>query len=233
MIQAILTDIEGTTTDIDFVHRTLFPYAAAALGDFLRAEGGTPVVAKALAEAAEQAGKSGATAEELEPILQEWMRLDLKLTPLKQLQGLIWEDGYRRGRFMGHLYPDVPPALHRWRDQGLRLYVYSSGSEHAQRLLFGHSTHGDLSGLFDGYFDTRVGPKREPESYTRICAQTGIEPDGLLFLSDVAAELNAAEAAGLETCLLQRGAAQPCSERPAARDFNEIPQLRHSKGPSA
>ena len=93
MIQAILTDIEGTTTDIDFVHRTLFPYAAAALGDFLRAEGGTPVVAKALAEAAEQAGKSGATAEELEPILQEWMRLDLKLTPLKQLQGLIWEDG--------------------------------------------------------------------------------------------------------------------------------------------
>ncbi len=233
MIQAILTDIEGTTTDIDFVHRTLFPYAAAGLGDFLRAEGDTPAVAKALAEAAEQAGKAGATLEELEPILQEWMRLDLKLTPLKQLQGLIWEDGYRRGKFTGHLYPDVPPALRRWRESGLRLYVYSSGSEQAQRLLFSHSTHGDLSGMFEGYFDTRVGPKRDPGSYTRICAETGIQPDGLLFLSDVAAELDAAETAGLETCLLQRGAAQPSSDRPAARNFNEIPQLRHLQGPSA
>ena len=138
---AVITDIEGTTTPIDFVHDKLFPYARARLAAFCAAHRGAAV----LADVPEPA---------LETLLG-WMDRDEKITALKSIQGMIWEDGYRTGALKAELYPDVPAALNRWSKAGLRLFVYSSGSVPAQKLLFGHSDSGDLTPLFDGFFDTR------------------------------------------------------------------------------
>jgi enolase-phosphatase E1 len=197
--RAVVTDIEGTTSRISFVHDVLFPYARARLPDFLAAHGGEPEVRQILAEVEQLApGKAPLDA------LLGWMNDDAKITPLKTLQGLIWGEGYASGALRGELYSDVEPALRRWHASGVRLYVYSSGSEAAQRLLFGHTPHGDLTGLFSGFFDTRVGAKREPASYTAISAHIGEPPENILFLSDVAAELDAAAAAKWEVCQLIR-----------------------------
>ena len=198
---AILTDIEGTTTPIAFVRDVLFPFARARLSGFIAAHGRDPEVAPVLAEAAALADG--------EPVLQallRWMDADAKVTPLKTLQGLIWDDGYRSGVLKGALYPDVPPALRRWHAAGVALYVYSSGSEAAQRLIFGYSDAGDLAGLFRRFFDTRIGTKRETASYTAIARAIATAEANILFLSDIGEELDAASTAGLQTCQLVRAA---------------------------
>lgn len=194
-IRHILTDIEGTTTAIAFVHKTLFPFAAEALSGFLAAKGEAPEVRAALAEV---------PGEDKEAQLRAWMRDDVKAGPLKAIQGMIWRAGYADGRLRGHLWPDVAPELRRWREAGLTLAVYSSGSEEAQRLLFRHSEAGDLEGLFAGFHDTWYGAKRDVGSYRRIMKQLGWEAAETLFLSDVAEELDAAREAGLLTCQLVR-----------------------------
>ena len=224
-IEAVVTDIEGTTTDIGFVHRVLFPYAARALPAYVAAHRAEPALQALLRDVAGQSGRPEASEAEIVDQLLGWIKLDLKLTPLKTLQGWIWREGYQRGDFTGHVYPDAAACLRRWHAAGLRLYVYSSGSEEAQRLLFGHSDHGDLTGLFSGYFDTRIGAKREPASYRRIAETVGFPPDRILFLSDIEAELDAARTAGLVTCLLARGC-EMTSPHPVARDFHHIPQLQ-------
>ena len=224
-IEAVVTDIEGTTTDIGFVHRVLFPYAARALPAYVAAHRAEPALQALLRDVAVQSGRPEASEAEIVDQLLEWIKLDLKLTPLKTLQGWIWREGYQRGDFTGHVYPDAAVCLRRWHAAGLRLYVYSSGSEEAQRLLFGHSDHGDLTGLFSGYFDTRIGAKREPDSYRRIAETVGLPPDRIVFLSDIEAELDAARTAGLATCLLARGS-EMTSEHPVARDFHHIAQLQ-------
>lgn len=196
---AVVTDIEGTTTRISFVHDVLFPYARARLPAFLDANGGDPDVGAVVEEVRRLAPGVAPLAT-----LLDWMDNDAKLTPLKALQGLIWSEGYAAGALRGELYADVAPCLRAWHAAGVRLYVYSSGSEQAQRLLFGHTQDGDLTSLFSGFFDTRVGAKREAGSYRRIAAQAGSAPQDLLFLSDVGAELDAAAAAGWRTCQLLR-----------------------------
>ncbi len=220
-IRAILTDIEGTTTDLGFVQRVLFPYAARRLPEFVAAHRDEPRMRALLIDVASQAGLAHADEAEVVRLLLDWIKLDLKLTPLKMLQGWIWREGYERGDFTGHVYADAVELLRRWHAAGLRLYVYSSGSEEAQRLLFRYSDAGDLSGLFSAYFDTRIGAKREVDSYRRIAQAIGLPPDRILFLSDIVAELDAARAAGLATCLLARDTQVVC-EHPVARDFHHI-----------
>ncbi len=214
----ILTDIEGTTTAIAFVHRTLFPHAAAALEDFLARHGAEAEVAAILADV---------PGPDRLATLRGWMARDAKETPLKALQGLIWRRGYADGALRGHLWPDVPERLRAWHAAGRRLAVYSSGSEEAQRLLFRHSEAGDLEPLFDGFFDTRMGPKREAASYTRIAQAWSAAPGRILFLSDVAEELDAARTAGLRTCQLVRpeDGTQPSGRHPEAADFTEVARL--------
>ena len=216
---AVVTDIEGTTTPISFVRDVLFPYARERLPALLAERAGESAIAAELAEVRRQApGKP-----ELETLLR-WMDQDAKVTPLKALQGILWREGYAAGTLKGAVYPDVPPALARWKAAGLRLYVYSSGSVEAQKLIFGHSVAGDMTPLFSGFFDTRVGAKREPDSYARIAIGLGLPPAEVLFLSDIEAELDAAAAAGMCTCQLirpQDGTA--ASERhPGAADFAEV-----------
>ena len=137
-------------------------------------------------------------------VLQGWIDQDRKHTALKALQGMIWANGYGNADFTAHVYPDAVPALRAWHADGLSLHVYSSGSVPAQRLFFGHSDAGDLTGLFSSWFDTEVGGKREAESYRRIAAAIGQPAGEILFLSDVVEELDAAREAGLETVLVDR-----------------------------
>ncbi len=217
-MRVVLTDIEGTTTAIAFVHATLFPFAAAAMEGFLRERREDPEIADIL---------RAVPGEDKLATLRGWMARDAKEGPLKALQGLVWRQGYADGRLRGHLWPDVAPHLRAWHAGGLRLAVYSSGSEGAQRLLFRHSEAGDLEGLFAGrFFDTRVGAKREPASYARIAAELGEAPPAILFLSDIAEELDAAARSGLATCQLVRPAdgTVATGRHPAARDFAEVAQ---------
>jgi len=203
VVQAILTDIEGTTSSISFVKDVLFPYARRKLPAFVAARGAEPEVRQLLDGAATDAG--GICSDEvIVETLQGWIDQDRKHTALKALQGLIWEAGYREADFTSHMYPDAAQALQRWYAEGLALYVYSSGSVPAQKLLFGHSDAGDLTPLFSGWFDTEVGGKREAASYARIVERIGMAPSDILFLSDVVAELDAAREAGLQTVLVDR-----------------------------
>lgn len=225
MIRVILTDIEGTTSSISFVHEVLFPYAAKHLPDFVRTRQGDPAVAEQLDTVASIAGVDRQDIDGLIDALLNWIREDRKETSLKALQGMIWEQGYRDGTLQGHVYPDAAEYLQRWHDRGLRLFVYSSGSVEAQKLIFGFSTEGDFTPFFSGYFDTRVGGKKEPDSYRAILDELGVEPDTVLFLSDVEAELEAAEAAGIKTAWLVREGELPDTGRFVARNFAEVDAL--------
>jgi enolase-phosphatase E1 len=180
MTMAILTDIEGTTSSLSFVHDTLFPYARARLPAYVAEHGGD--LAQLLA----------------------WMDADAKVTELKDIQGRIWAEGYAAGELTGHVYPDAAEALQHWHADGLKLAVFSSGSVAAQKLIFGHSDQGDLSPLFSGWFDTTTGPKREAMSYLLIADALGVSPADMLFLSDIAAETDAAKAAGMRAMLIDR-----------------------------
>lgn len=201
---AVIVDIEGTTSAISFVHDVLFPYAARAMPEFVRNQQGRPEVAAELEQVAAISGLDLADTDALIDRLLAWIEQDRKETPLKALQGMIWEQGYRRGDFKAHIYDDAASALLAWRQAGLPLYVYSSGSVKAQQLLFGHTTAGDLQDCFRGWFDTRTGPKQEAESYRQIATRIGEPAERLLFLSDVPAELDAARASGMLTCWVLR-----------------------------
>ena len=222
MTKAILTDIEGTTSSIDFVHQTLFPYARKHLRRFLAAHANEAAVRRELAEVAHAEGRE-LTPDAAATVLEKWIDEDRKATPLKALQGMVWRQGYESGELKGHVYPDTPDFLRKWHGRGLKLYVYSSGSVEAQKLIFGHTEHGDLTPLFSGYFDTRVGGKREAASYKTILRDTGLSGPDMLFLSDVGDELDAARAAGMKTCqLLRDDKARPAPAHPQARTFADV-----------
>lgn len=215
-LAAAVTSIEGTTTPLSFIRNVLFPFARERLPGFLESHANDPAVAEQLAEVRRLVpGRS-----ELQTLLH-WMDRDAKITPLKVLQGLIWRDGYGDGELAGAVYPDVPPALRRWSASGLRLFCFSHGSIEAQRLIFGHSPAGDLCGLFGGFFDTRVGSKHEPESFSRLAIGMGLPPAEIVYLSDDEAELDAAATAGMRTCQVVRADSNtPASDRhPTAGDF--------------
>jgi enolase-phosphatase E1 len=207
MIRAIVTDIEGTTSSLAFVKDVLFPYAREHLGNYIRDHRDDPVVIEQLEAVRTEAGHAldvDAGLDDVISLLNQWIDQDRKLTPLKTLQGLVWEQGYDHGDFFGHIYADAVQVLQGWHEQGLSLYIYSSGSVHAQKLLFSHTEFGDLTPLFSGYFDTRIGAKGDVHSYQQIAGTLGMEADTILFLSDIEAELDAAKGAGMQTWMLVR-----------------------------
>ncbi len=182
----------------------LFPYASRHLPEFIRKLAPEPAVEKTMDAARTEAGEADADQERVIGILFRWIDEDRKATPLKALQGLIWKHGYESGAFTGHVYDDAAANLRKWAESGIDLYIYSSGSVAAQKLLFAHSDAGDLTSLFRGYFDTNAGHKREVDSYRKIVEDIGKPAATILFLSDVADELDAAAAAGMRTCQLAR-----------------------------
>ena len=222
MIKAIVTDIEGTTSSLSFVKDVLFPYARERMADFIGEHAEEPQVRAWLDKAREAAGGGFDDAQVTEQLVR-WIDEDRKLTPLKALQGMIWEEGYRRGDFRGHVYDDAVLRLRQWKEQGLLLYVFSSGSVQAQKLLFAHTAHGDLTPLFNGYFDTSIGAKREAESYRAIAKSIGIDAGAILFLSDISAELDAAREAGMQTlCLVRESEPDPVCPHLQVSDFDAI-----------
>ncbi len=218
-IRAILLDIEGTTTPIDFVHGTLFPFACARIESFILEHLSRDDVRDDLKALGQEHASERAQIPGLPPwhddsaegrgrsaiaYLYWLMDRDRKSTALKSLQGKIWEAGYRSGELRGQVYPDVAPAFARWRRQKRTIGIFSSGSVLAQKLLFAHSTAGDLAPFIGAYFDTTTGPKQDAESYHRIAQALGPAPDEIVFLSDAVAELDAARRAGMETALCVR-----------------------------
>jgi enolase-phosphatase E1 len=220
-IRAVLTDIEGTTSSIHFVHQVLFPYSAAAMPEFVATQCSNPAVQPWLAQVAAELHVAPTDLAVITAELSAMIAQDRKHTALKALQGMIWRRGYQSGAFKAHLYSDVAPKLAQWAQTRL-VYVYSSGSIAAQKLFFAHSDAGDLSALLRGYFDTTSGGKREAASYTGIARAIGVIPGEIVFLSDIEAELDAARGAGLRTVLLARDAAPAASAHTIAHDFTEI-----------
>jgi len=222
MIKAVVTDIEGTTSSLSFVKEVLFPYARAHLADFVRSHGHDVAVKALLEDAAREAGMAPVTGQIITQ-LQAWIDEDNKATSLKSLQGLIWEAGYRQGDFNGHIYPDAAENLKAWKARGLDLYVYSSGSVYAQKLLFAHTEYGDLTPLFSGYFDTHIGGKREAAAYAKIAEQLGMPAQQIIFLSDIKEELDAARDAGFATVwLIREGLLDPKAEHRQVSSFDAI-----------
>lgn len=222
----ILTDIEGTTTSVAFVYETLFPYFKKHISAFLNeSDLENSTLAPLLQDVKDTVQKEEGLLlanEELAQQLIAWTKADRKHPALKVLQGILWRTAYERGEIKGHIYPDVPPALERWREAGIGMGVYSSGSVEAQKLLFGHSEFGDLTPFFSNYFDTNVGHKREAASYQTIADQLEIATAEILFLSDIEAELDAALAVGIQTIQLIRPDTIIGLRHKIATDFSEI-----------
>lgn len=223
-IRCILTDIEGTTTSISFVHEVLFPYAYRALPGFLATHSAesAPFLAQTADTLRTEDGIASPTPAQCEAALLHWITTDRKHPALKALQGMIWRHGYEQAEYQGHVYDDVLPALQRWQAAGIRMAVYSSGSVAAQHLIFGYSTAGDLRPFFSGWFDTAVGHKRETASYATIARQLQLPAAEILFLSDVAEELDAAQAAGMQTAQLLRDDKATPGNHPGYPDFRTI-----------
>ncbi len=203
-LRAILLDIEGTTTPIAFVHDVLFTYARDHGREFLAQNPDAEDIAHLREEHAVDVSEAPPLTDQIESIAAyvEWLiSIDRKSTALKSLQGKIWRQGYQEGSLQSQVFADVKPAFERWRQQGLRIGIFSSGSVLAQQLLFAHTEVGDLTPFIDSYFDTKVGKKGDAESYRRIAQAMVLEPDEILFVSDVVVELEAASAAGMKTLL--------------------------------
>ncbi|HTN90136.1 MAG TPA: acireductone synthase [Sorangium sp.] len=237
-VRAVVTDVEGTTSSIAFVKDVLFPFARRRLPAFVASRRGDPEVRRLLDEARALAGEAALSDDGTVALLLRWIDEDRKATPLKALQGLLWAEGYARGELTGHVHADAVTALRAWHARGLRLYVYSSGSVAAQKLLFGHTADGDLTPLFSGYFDTTTGAKVEPGSYGLIARALDLTPADIVFLSDSVAELCAAREAGLRTACLDRGEVPiaPGHRHPVFTSFegldpSELPGRKAVDGP--
>ncbi len=215
-MKVILLDIEGTTTPVSFVFEVLFPFAREAVAGFLAAQGQEPEVQADLEllrqeydgdrtfDLAALPVWEGDIPTAAVPYIHYLMDCDRKSTGLKSLQGKLWDQGYGDGRLQSQVFPDVKPAFQRWTAAGKSLYIFSSGSIQAQKLLFAHTPEGDLTTYLSGYFDTTSGPKRESASYHSIASAIAQPPPQILFISDVVAELSAAQSAGLQTAFSYR-----------------------------
>ena len=246
-ISHVLLDIEGTTCPVTFVAEILFPYASANLDPYLKKhqqdasvraliqeleihwQQDTDQEARNLLSNYHQSGEKGV--EGILPYLRFLVRCDRKVTPLKDLQGKIWAEGYAKGELVGPIFDDVPPSLGHWQQQGAVLAVYSSGSITAQQLIYQHSNYGDLRPLFSHWFDTHIGSKQDPSSYTRIAEMMGCEPNVILFISDSHTELQAASQSGLEVVCSHRetGAAEASEGYPTISNFHQIGLKIHSE----
>ena len=239
-VRGVVLDIEGTTTPIAFVYDVLFPYARTHLRAFLETRGTSGLLAEVDRQLREEhaadvargdsppplpADVSSGNAVDLEPYVLWLMDRDRKSPGLKLLQGMIWQRGFADGTLRGELFPDVAPALDRWRSDAIDVAIYSSGSVLAQRLIFGHTAAGDLTPRISRFFDATIGPKRSADSYRHIASELHRSPDELLFLSDVHAELLAARAAGFKTLLCVRpGNPEPPREgETTVETFDDIP----------
>jgi len=234
----LLLDIEGTTTPIDFVYKTLFPYASGRVERFLREHATGDATrslirdlrvqhatdeSQGLQPPASHSAVGDAGIDSASEYVRWLIARDSKCTPLKSLQGKIWQEGFDNGELHGEVYDDVPPAFARWRGQGRDICIYSSGSVLAQQLLFRTVQSGDLTPLIAAYFDTQTGIKTAPESYKKIATSLGHATSEILFISDATKEIEAAKASGMRALLCDRNLpSTSVRSATAIRSFDEI-----------
>ncbi|EEB17075.1 enolase-phosphatase E-1, putative [Pediculus humanus corporis] len=223
---AILLDIEGTTTPISFVKDVLFPYVRENLKSYVDSHWNDEEFAEDLKALKQQAKKDEEDKvenlcliedgeKEKETLIKNvlWqMDLDRKTTALKQLQGHIWREGYEKGKLKGIVYNDVSQMLKKWCENDKKLYIYSSGSVEAQKLLFKNSESGDLETYLNGHFDTEIGPKTEASSYVSIAKAVGLDCNQILFLTDSIKEAVAADKAGMQVNVVVREGNVPLTD---------------------
>jgi enolase-phosphatase E1 len=219
-LSAVVLDIEGTTSSLSFVKDTLFPFARQRLSAYVSKH--ESQLGEILGEVRAILGDPALRAEQITLVMLRWMDEDRKITPLKTLQGLIWQAGYKSGELTGHIYDDAVRALKAWHGGGLKLYIYSSGSIAAQQLLFSHTRHGDLTPYLSAYFDTTTGPKLESASYATIARRAELAPRFLLFLSDHPGEVQAASAAGMQAIRVDRDGAPAGDGSRVVHSFDEL-----------
>jgi enolase-phosphatase E1 len=219
----ILTDIEGTTTEVSFVYDILFPYFRSHMDEWKTVDSDqmNQVLEQTRVLVLEEQSINLTNKEAIFDQLRQWSSEDRKVTPLKTFQGMVWEQGFKSGAIKGHMYPDVKPALERWTTKGMKLAIFSSGSIAAQKQLFGFSTEGDLTPYFSAYFDTTTGMKRDEQTYHLIVQQLHTSANSVLFLSDIHQELEAANTAGMRTLQLVRPGTQ-ANWSSCVADFSEI-----------
>lgn len=225
-VDHVVVDIEGTTSGSAFVYDVLFPYATERFAPWLAEHSGEPDADRIVAEIAREASLDTPAPAQIVDILRGWVAEDRKVTPLKELQGLIWEEGFASGELISDFFPDALLALRGWHAAGLPISVYSSGSVLAQRNWYAHSPEGDLTGWIADYYDTaNAGPKRESSSYRTIAAAIGTDPGRLLFCSDVVAELDAAREAGWQVVRVRRPGEPHAVEDSAYPEVTEMTQI--------
>lgn len=234
----ILLDIEGTTSSISFVHDVMFPFALNHLDDYLQTHSEAAELQAACEQIAVDAGHSSmdawqhqdnsATARELVAAeVRKLMANDVKATGLKALQGLIWKQGFDSRELQAHVYADVLPAIKNWRDQSIDVRIYSSGSVSAQKLFFGHlETHGNCLNLFSGHYDTKIGGKKETQSYLNVAKDWSLTPEDILFISDIAEELTAALEAGLQVLASVRPGNKPLPDDFPVASIDSFERIR-------
>lgn len=221
-MKAILLDIEGTTTPIDFVHQTLFPFSKAKIGDYVQNH--FSEIKEEIRQLKTEYHKDFTnqiygrdfdrnSPESVAEYLKFLIEVDRKSTPLKSLQGKIWQEGYESGELKSVMFEDIPVALERWYSLGKTIAIYSSGSVLAQKLIFKYSNYGDLGHFISGYFDTNIGHKRESQSYQNIAEKLQNRKQEILFISDVLEELEAAHSTGLDVILSERAGNAPITNK--------------------
>lgn len=211
--RAILLDIEGTTTPVEFVNEKLFSYARENLQSFLDENMEDQSIMKYIDEIKKVSGKS----EPIEGVIS-LMDQDSKLKALKDLQARIWKSGYEKGELKGEVYDDVPPAFKRWIMDGRSIFIYSSGSVESQKMLFQSTKFGDLTKMIEGYFDTAVGSKKDPESYDMISGRIGLDGKNIAFFSDSLEEVEAARESEINSFLVCRSG--ECPQKEYIMNFN-------------
>ena len=221
MVKAVLLDIEGTIAPLSFVKEVMFPYSKRKLREFLEENWNKPEIQEIVRDASREVGKELSLEEAVETF-SRWIDEDRKITPLKELQGYIWEEGFKSGELRAPLYEDAYKKIREWKERGIPLYIYSSGSVKAQELFFSHTEYGNLLGLFSGFFDTKIGNKKEKESYLRIAQKIGLKPEEILFISDNPEELKAAKEEGFKVLQSVRDGVKPSEEFEKIYSFEEI-----------
>ena len=221
MVKAVLLDIEGTIAPLTFVKEVMFPYSKRKLREFLEKNWNKPEIQEIIRDASREVGKELSLEEAVETF-SRWIDEDRKITPLKELQGYIWEEGFKSGELRAPLYEDAYKKIREWKERGIPLYIYSSGSVKAQELFFSHTEYGNLLGLLSGFFDTKIGNKKEKESYLRIAQKIGLKPEEILFISDNPEELKAAKEAGFKVLQSVRDGVKPSEEFEKIYSFEEI-----------
>ena len=224
MVKAILIDIEGTVSPITFVKDVLFPYSEEKMEKFIKENKDKPEIKNILQQVQGIEGKD-MDIDEIIQILKRWIKEDRKIAPLKDIQGFIWKEGFESGQIKAPLYEDAYRKMKEWKEKGYKLYIYSSGSVQAQKLFFSHTDKGDILDWFSGHFDTKIGNKKESESYRKIAQEIGLKPEEILFLSDNLDEIKAAAQAGMKVYRLVRPQDAEYIENfeyPQIKSFDEV-----------